>query len=206
MSAGSVSEQEDPDISARPRVQLDELLAAVAAGDRIAFGNLYDQTIHPVMGLVRLLMRDVALAEEVTQDVFLTVWLNASRFDASRGRAGAWIMAIARSRAIDQIRSTQASRERDHRFAGLPTLIADPDDEALACLERDRLHLALSVLTPIQRQAIMLAFFGGHSYAETARLLQIPLPTLKSRIREGLIRLRYHLATEQLVGDQARQA
>lgn len=192
-------------MSVPARVQLDELLAAIAAGDRVAFGRLYDQTIDPVMGLVRLLMRDVALAEEVTQDVFLTVWLNANRFDASRGRAGAWIMAIARSRAIDQIRSAQASRERDHRFAALPMLVPDPDDEVVAGLERHRVHLALSVLTPIQRQAIMLAFFGGHSYAETARLLEIPLPTLKSRIREGLIRLRNHLAAAQLVGDHARQ-
>lgn len=206
MSGGAVSEQDDPDVSTRRRLQLDELLAAVAAGDRVAFGRLYDQTIHPVMGLVRLIMRDIALAEEVTQDVFLTVWLNANRFDASRGRAGAWIMAIARSRAIDQIRSTQASRQRDQRFAALPVPVSDPDDEVLAGMERDRVHSALSVLTPVQRQAIMLAFFGGHSYAETARLLQIPLPTLKSRIREGLIRLGRYLAVEQPAGARVEQA
>lgn len=180
-------------ISAAARA-LDDLLAAVGAGDEKAFGELYGQTLHPVMALVRLLLRDTALAEEVTQEVFLTVWLSAGRFDADRGRAGAWILAIARSRSIDRIKSVQAARERDHAFATRPeTIAAAPEDEALLSLERHHLRSALSVLTAIQRQAILLAFFGGHSYPETAALLGVPLPTLKARIRDGLLRLRHHL-------------
>jgi RNA polymerase sigma-70 factor (ECF subfamily) len=182
-----------------PESSLDGLLQAIASGDKIAFGNLYGRTIQPVISLVRLLMRDVALAEEVTQDVFMTVWLSAGRFDSSRGRAGAWIMAIARSRAIDRIKSVQAARERDHRFATEPMPSSScPDEEVLADLDRHRIHTALAVLTKIQRQAIMLAFFGGHSYSETAQLLGVPLATLKSRVREGLIRLRRHLDTERI--------
>lgn len=177
-------------------MDLEDLLDAVATGDKVAFNDLYGQTVYPVMALVRLLMRDVALAEEVTQDVFLTVWLKAGRFDPSRGPAGAWIMAIARSRAIDRIRSLQAARERDHRFATQPlTAPCDLDDQLVAEFESHRVHFALAALTSIQRQAIMLAFFGGHSYAETAQILGVPLPTLKSRVREGLIRLRQHLET-----------
>lgn len=181
---------------------LDALLTAVASGDEVAFGSLYGHTVHPVMALVRLLMRDVVLAEEVTQDVFLMVWLGAGRFDASRGRAGAWIMAIARSRAIDRIKSIQAARERDHRFATEPkTMISSfPEEEVVAGLERHRVHLALGVLTSIQRQAIMLTFFGGHSYPETAQLLDIPLPTLKSRVRQALIKLRHHLEAGEVSG------
>jgi len=180
---------------------LDELLNAVATGDEVAFRNLYGQAVHPVMSLVRLLMRDVAMAEEVTQDVFLLVWLKAGRFDPSRGRAGAWIMAIARSKAIDRIKSAQATRLRDHRFAVEPSApSAELDDDMLAELDQHRVRRALAALTAIQRQAIMLAFFGGHSYPETAQLLGVGLPTVKSRVRQGLIRLRQHLEAERTSG------
>ncbi len=177
-----------------PAPTLDDLLHAVATGDRVAFDHLYGQTVYPVMSLVRLLMRDVALAEEVTQEVFLTVWLRAARFDATRGRAAAWILAIARSRAIDRIRSSQAARDRDHRFASQPmTDPRSPAEAAVADFERHRIHFALATLTSVQRQALMLAFFGGHTYSETAGILGVPVPTLKSRVREGLIRLRHQL-------------
>lgn len=180
---------------------LNDLLNSVAAGDAVAFAHLYGQIVHPVMALVRLLMRDVALAEEVTQDVFLAVWTGAAKFDSSRGQAKAWILAMARSRAIDRIRSTQAARIRDDHFAhDAFTEGADAGEEAQTALEQQRLHQALAVLTPLQRQAIMLAFFGGHTYPETANLLQVPLPTLKSRVREGLMRLRSHLDENSAAG------
>lgn len=176
---------------------LDDLLGAVASGDEMAFGQLYGRTLHPVMALVRLLLRDAALAEEVTQEVFLTVWLSAGRFDAARGQAGAWILAIARSRSIDRIKSVQAARVRDHEFATQPDLsAAAPEDEVVLSFERHHLRSALAVLTSLQRQTILLAFFGGHTYPETAALLGVPLPTVKSRIRDGLIRLRHHLGTD----------
>lgn len=191
----------DTAISADGVPSLDELLNAVAVGDEVAFRNLYGQTVRPVMSLVRLLMRDVAMAEEVTQDVFLLVWLKAGRFDASRGRAGAWIMALARSKAIDRIKSAQAARLRDHRFAVEPSVPSvGLDDDMLVELDQHRVRRALAALTAIQRQAIMLAFFGGHSYPETAQLLGVGLPTVKSRVRQGLIRLRHHLEAERTAG------
>ena len=170
------------------------LLQSVAAGDRAAFNDLYGQFLSPVSRLVRLLMRDPAMAEEVTQEVFLAVWLGAGRFDPHRGEGGAWILGIARSRAIDRIRSAEATRRRDQNYA-----ISEHEAPiATHDLVEDRLdgtivREALWVLTLKQRQALLLAFFGDHSYQEVAELLGVPLPTVKSRIRDGIGRLRTHL-------------
>jgi RNA polymerase sigma-70 factor (ECF subfamily) len=181
----------------------------VADGDRLAFDLLYARFLTPVSRAAQLLMRNAALAEEVTQEVFLAVWLGAARFDPSRGSGSAWIMGIARSRTIDRIRSVQASRERDRSYS---VQCADfenpPPDEVAARLDRRTIEEAMGVLTPKQRQSVVLAFFGGHSYLEVSALLGIPLPTVKSRIRDGLRRLRAHLeTTEQRVADaNARHA
>ncbi len=175
-------------------VSVDELLDAVAHGDRGAFDHLYARLLSPVSRLTRLLMRDVALAEDVTQEVFLAVWLGALRFDPVRGDGAAWIIGIARSRAIDRIRAVQSSRLRDRNYAALSV---EPEmtsaDDVVARLDHRILHEALWVLTPKQRQSVMLAFFGGHSYQEVSTILGVPLPTVKSRIRDGLLRLRSHL-------------
>ncbi len=175
---------------------VDELLAAVAAGDRHAFDILYAH-LHPsVSRLILLLIRDAALAEEVTQEVFLTVWLGAARFDPCRGEGGAWVSGIARSRAIDRIRSVQAARQRDRSYAARADVHAVPTPDLVSArLDGRMLHEALAVLTPKQRQSLMLAFFDGHSYQEVSALLGIPLPTVKARIRDGLTRLRDHLET-----------
>ena len=175
-------------------VSVDELLEAVAHGDRGAFDHLYARLLSPVSRLTRLLMRDVALAEEVTQEVFLAVWLGAVRFDPVRGDGAAWIIGIARSRAIDRIRAVHSARLRDRNYAALSI---EPEmtsaDDVVARLDHRILHEALWVLTPKQRQSVMLAFFGGHSYQEVSTILGVPLPTVKSRIRDGLLRLRSHL-------------
>jgi RNA polymerase sigma-70 factor (ECF subfamily) len=185
------------------------LLAAVADGDRFAFDLLYARFLTPVSRVAQLLMRNAALAEEVTQEVFLAVWLGAARFDPSRGTGSAWIMGIARSRTIDRIRSVQASRERDRSYCAHYADFENPPlDEVAARLDRRTIEEAMGVLTPKQRQSVVLAFFGGHSYLEVSALLGIPLPTVKSRIRDGLRRLRAHLeTTEQRVADaNARHA
>lgn len=179
------------------------LLRSVAGGDRSAFDALYGQFVIPVSRLVRLLMRDIAMAEEVTQEVFLAVWLGAGRFDPHRGEGSAWILGIARSRAIDRIRSAEATRRRDQRWVisehEAPVATQDLVEERFdGAVVRE----ALGVLTVKQRQALLLAFFGGHSYQEVAELLGVPLPTVKSRIRDGLGRLRGHL-DEQVVQTQA---
>ena len=175
-------------------VSVDELLDAVAQGDRGAFDHLYGRLVSPVSRLTRLLIRDVALAEEVTQEVFLAVWLGAERFDPVRGDGVAWIIGIARSRAIDRIRAVHSARLRDRNYAALSIdPVAPSADDVVARLDHRILHEALWVLTPKQRQSVMLAFFGGHSYQEVSTLLGVPLPTVKSRIRDGLLRLRSHL-------------
>ena len=177
-----------------PTLEVDRLLAAVAAGDRRAFDALYGTLRSPVQRLVRLLIRDDALAEEVTQEVFLSVWLDAARFDPGRGGGGAWIIGIARSRAIDRIRSVQAARQRDRAYAAVAELPTVPTPELVtARLDGRLIRDALAVLTDKQRQSVLLAFFGGHSYQEVSALLGVPLPTVKSRIRDGLTRLRLHL-------------
>ncbi|MET3807505.1 RNA polymerase sigma-70 factor (ECF subfamily) [Nakamurella sp. UYEF19] len=175
-------------------VAIDELLQAIAEGSQDAFDALYCRLQVPVSRLIRLLMRDVALAEEVTQEVFLAVWLGASRFDPQRGQGDAWVIGIARSRAIDRIRSVQAARQRDRSWAAAVDVPIPPTPDLVGDRLDGRLvHDALWVLTPKQRQSVMLAFFGGHSYQEVAALLEVPLPTIKSRIRDGLQRLREHL-------------
>ena len=175
-------------------ISVDDLLDAVAHGDRGAFDRLYGRLFSPVSRLTRLLMRDVALAEEVTQEVFLAVWLGAVRFDPVRGDGAAWIIGIARSRAIDRIRAVHSARLRDRNYAALSIVpTTSSADDVVARLDHRILHEALWVLTPKQRQSVMLAFFGGHSYQEVSTLLGVPLPTVKSRIRDGLLRLRSHL-------------
>ncbi len=173
---------------------VDVLLAAVARGDQEAFDHLYGRFLAPVSRVVQLLTRDGTLAEEVAQEVFLAVCLGAARFDPARGDGGAWIMGIARSRAIDRIRAVQAARQRDRSYAALSAESDLPTaDEVAARLDGRMVREAMGVLTPKQRQSVMLAFFGGHSYQEVSSLLGVPLPTVKSRIRDGLLRLRAHL-------------
>jgi len=175
-------------------IDTDQLLHQIATGNRPAFEILYARFNTPVSRLVSLLMRDAALAEEVTQEVFLAIWLGASRFDQRRGDGGAWIIGIARSRAIDRIRSVEAARQRDRVWAASGDTVAAPtSDLVTAKLDGRLVREALCVLTAKQRQSVLLAFFGGHSYQEIASLLGVPLPTVKSRIRDGLIRLRSHL-------------
>jgi RNA polymerase sigma-70 factor (ECF subfamily) len=184
------------------RLSVDLLLESVAQGDRTAFDELYGQFVTPVSRLVRLLMRDIAMAEEVTQEVFLAVWLGAGRFDRGRGDGGAWILGIARSRAIDRIRSAEATRRRDQHYAVSAVESSVPTPELVVDrLDSTVVREALGVLTAKQRQALLLAFFGGHSYQEVSELLGIPLPTVKSRIRDGLGRLRRHLG-EHVRGQQ----
>lgn len=182
------------------KVAIGDLLGAVADGNRAAFEILYGQLQLPVSRLIRLLMRDVDLAEEVTQEVFLAVWLGASRFDPLRGQGDAWVIGIARSRAIDRIRSVQAARQRDHSWAAAVDVVVPATlDLVTARLDGRLVHDALRVLTSKQRQSVMLAFFGGHSYRQVSVLLDVPLSTVKSRIRDGLLRLRDHLESTGLV-------
>jgi RNA polymerase sigma-70 factor, ECF subfamily len=172
-----------------------ELLGRIAGGDRVAFGELYDWMAPRVLGLVRRLLRDHSQSEEVTQEVFLEIWQTASRFDADKGSATTWIMTIAHGRAVDRIRASQASRVRDVKV-GIRDIAAPFDSVAETVqirIEHAKVEKALVQLTELQRQVVTLAYFGGYSHSELAELLGVPLGTVKTRLRDGMIRLRDEL-------------
>ncbi|WFE42119.1 ECF RNA polymerase sigma factor SigK [Micromonospora sp. WMMD998] len=174
------------------RAETDDLLRAVARGDEAAFERLYGLVSPRAYGLVRRVLRDPAQAEEVTQEVLVEVWRTAARFDPSRGSATAWVFTIAHRRAVDRVRSEQAGAERARRVAAgsAETPYDEVAEAAAARLERQQVRHCLDALTEVQREAITLAYYGGHSYREVAGLLDTALPTVKSRMRDGLIRLR----------------
>ena len=172
---------------------LEDLVTAVARGDQAAFATVYDRTGSQVYGLIRRVLRDPSQSEEVAQEVMLDVWRTASRFDRSRGSAAGWIMTMAHRRAVDRVRSEQASRTRNEkvatRDAGEAAFDVVAEDVEIR-LEQQQVRQALSVLTDLQRQAIELAYYKGYTYREVAELLDTPLGTVKTRLRDGLIRLR----------------
>ncbi len=162
-----------------------------SSGDQAAFARFYDLTAPAVFGVVLRVVRSRALAEEVSQEVFTELWRTAGRFDPALGSAKAWACSIAHRRAVDRVRSEQASRTREDR-AGAPS--PSPHDvvveEVEARLERDEIGAAMGQLSELQREAVSLAFYGGHTYVGVASLLGVPEGTIKTRIRDGLIRIR----------------
>lgn len=168
------------------------LLVGAATGDRHAFAELYDRVRAQVVGVALRVLRDRALAEEVAQEVMTEVWQKAGRFDPERGSAAGWIVTFAHRRAVDRVRSEQAARDRNDRVAhrdheGSYDLVAD---EVERRLEHWQVREAVASLTDRQREAIELAYFGGHTYREVASVLGIPEGTAKSRLRDALARLR----------------
>ncbi|GGU42907.1 sigma-70 family RNA polymerase sigma factor [Lentzea flava] len=170
----------------------EELLLRVARGDEDAFGQLYDLVSGGVFGLVRRVLRDQAQSEEVFQEVMLEIWRTASRFDPERGKAMTWILTMTHRRAVDRVRSAQAAANRDQRVAMMDA--TRPFDQVVEQvterLEQRKVRRCLAFLTDLQRESVQLAYYQGHSYPEVASLLGVPLGTVKTRMRDGLIRLR----------------
>ena len=174
---------------------VESLLRQMAEGSQAAFAELYDRISPRVLGLITRLLRDRAQSEEVAQEVFLELWQNAARFDASRGSAISWVLTIAHRRAVDRIRSAQKSHERDLRI-GIRDLERDFDSVSEVVeirVENERIKRAMSRLTPVQREAVVLAYYGGYTHSEMAQILRIPIGTVKTRLRDGMIRLRDEL-------------
>jgi RNA polymerase sigma-70 factor (ECF subfamily) len=182
----------EPEAAERGEADLDGLLALAGRGDQAAFEAVYDRVAAPVYGLIRRVLRDSAQAEEVAQETLLEVWRTAARFDRARGSALAWVMTIAHRRAVDRVRSEAAATAREARVVAAATpALADEVAEAVeSSLEAERVSRCLDGLTELQRESITLAYYSGYTYPQVASALGVALGTVKTRIRDGLKRLR----------------
>lgn len=189
-----IDPNQDPDSVDEP-VSKETLLARVADGDQAAFSTLYDEVAPRVLGLIRRLLIDHAQSEEVAQEVFLEIWQTATRFDRAKGGATTWILTMAHRRAVDRIRSSQSGRDRDTKI-GIRDFAPEYDNVAESVeikIEHEKVKQAMTRLTELQRQAVSLAYYGGYSHSEVAAMLSVPIGTVKTRLRDGMIRLRDEL-------------
>ena len=183
--------REAPGPAKRADADLDALLTLVARGDQGAFEALYERLARPAYGLIRKVLRDPAQSEEVVQEVLLEVWRTASRFDPAKGGAATWVLTIAHRRAVDRVRSEAAAAGREQRTSQAAGAARDDvADSVEATLDAELLRRCLEGLSDVQRESITLAYYGGYTYPEVAKLLEVALGTIKSRIRDGLNRLR----------------
>ncbi|MFG2518065.1 sigma-70 family RNA polymerase sigma factor [Streptomyces sp. NPDC048527] len=175
---------EKPDLAA--------LMKQIADGDEQAFGRLYDAVAGPVFGIVKAVVRNAAQSEEVTQEVLLEVWRHATAYRPERGSVMNWVLTVAHRRAVDRVRSVMASAAREERVARrehLPEFDVT-EAEVEARQEREDVLRCLGTLTELQRESITLAYYQGLTYREVAERLSTSLGTVKTRMRDGLIRLR----------------
>jgi RNA polymerase sigma-70 factor, ECF subfamily len=166
--------------------------------DVSAFEELYDRHSRLVYALVLRILQQATTAEEVVQDVFLQLWRNSAQYDVSRGPFVPWLLAMARNRALDQLRlKSERQRRREYQTDQLPPVVAISDFEGSLDEKRQatRVRALMASLNPQQRRAIELAYFEGLSHSEIANALREPLGTVKSWIRNGLLRLKEGLQT-----------
>ena len=177
---------------------LDVLLRRVARRDADAFAALYDATRSRVFGLVTRVLRDRGYSEETTQEVYLQVWRSASGFDAAQGSALSWLITLAHRRAVDRVRSEQSGADREARYgaSNVDSAFDVVSEEAARREDRQQVTHCLGTLTDLQRRSVELAYYGGLTYREVSEQLSVTLPTVKSRIRDGLLRLRKCLGVQ----------
>lgn len=177
-----------PPASASP----EELLGRAALGDEQAFTLLYDQLVSPIFGTVMQVLRDRAQSEEVAQEVLLEIWRKAAQFDPARAKVSTWALTIAHRRAIDRVRSEQSARNRQERsdLLDMRRPYDDVAESTMSTVDRELVRQALSVLTELQRESILLAYFHGLTCREVAEKLGVAIGTVKTRMRDGMVRLR----------------
>ncbi|MGV9745105.1 sigma-70 family RNA polymerase sigma factor [Rhodococcus zopfii] len=178
---------------------LDGLLAKVAKEDRAAFAEFYDLTRARAYGMVLRVLRDPGYSEETLQEVYLQVWRTASGFDPAQGSALSWLITLAHRRAVDRVRSEQSGADREARYGAVSTEAAFDavSEEVVRRDDTQQVADCLGTLTDLQRQSVELAYYNGLTYREVSERLSATLPTVKSRIRDGLLRLRNCLGGEQ---------
>ncbi|MCF2126612.1 sigma-70 family RNA polymerase sigma factor [Streptomyces sp. NPDC005047] len=176
--------------SSQPDLQ--QLIREVALGDQDSFAAVYDAMAGSVLGVARAVLRDQAQSEEVAQEVLVEVWRTAPRYRPERGTVVNWILTLAHRRAVDRVRSVEAAAARDHKAALLDRTpeFDEVTEQVEARLEREQVRRCLRTLTEIQRQSVTLAYYRGLTYRQVAEALALPLGTVKTRLRDGLIRLR----------------
>lgn len=170
---------------------LPDLLIRIGSGDRDAFAEFYDLTSHRVYGMVLRVLRDPGYSEETVQEVYLQIWQSARTFDPASGSALSWVITLAHRRAVDRVRSVSAAGRRESRYGAMERgVVYDEVGEAATDREDGRqVRDCLGSLTDKQRESVYLAYYDGLTYREVAESLTVPLPTVKSRIRDGLSRL-----------------
>ena len=175
-----------------------ELMALSARGHEDAFAELFDLTSQRVYGIILRVLRSPDHAAEVMQEVYVEVWRQSARFSAAKGSVIAWMTTMAHRRAVDRVRSVSSEVARDERYAFHrgDREIDQVWDGVEQRLDVDRVRKGMASLTPIQREALTLAYFGGYTQSQVAQLLKLPLGTVKTRIRDGLIGLRDALGVE----------
>ncbi|MBK9436070.1 MAG: ECF RNA polymerase sigma factor SigK [Micrococcales bacterium] len=181
-----------PDSGPEPPPDDASLIARVARGDESAYESLFDRYASGAYGLAVRVVRDPDLARDIVQEAMLQVWTHAPRYDRKQGSVRAWLFTLVHRRAVDRIRSEQAGSDREKKVGR--AAFERPHDHVSADVERGleirRVRVALDDLTPLQREAIELAYFRGYTHTQVAEVLDIPLGTAKTRLRDGLIRLR----------------
>jgi len=178
---------------------LEGLLGQVARGDQRAFEQVFERVAAPVYGIVRRVLRDPAQSEEIAQEVLLEVWRQAARFSAERGSAMSWVMTIAHRRAVDRVRTEAAASARTARAFWQDGAVEYDQvaEQVEVRLEQERVRRCLDTLTDLQRESVDLAYYGGYTYREVGELLGVALGTVKTRLRDGLIRMRDCLGVER---------
>jgi RNA polymerase sigma-70 factor, ECF subfamily len=182
-----------PEDSRAPQPELADLsvqIGLVARGDTAAFDVVYEQIASSVFGIVLRVMRDPAQSEEVSQDVMLEIWRDAAKFDPQRGSAMAWVTTLAHRRAVDRVRSVQKQSDRELRVATADIPYDEVAEAVESAFEHERVRRCLNSLTDLQRESVNLAYYRGYTYGQVASLLGVPTGTIKTRMRDALVRLR----------------